>query len=179
MSVKANKKELSQIVNLMKASTHNQREIKKLLRECHKNGFNFNSKYYQGKTLIHLAIEYNYNSLIKTLVMYGCNPNICDDKYISPLHFSVIKQDIKALKTLLKCNVDINIAGEFDQTPLHLAMISGNLKIAKILINNNADLTVVDERNLSIIDYAKDEKNNKIIEYLERKFKIKKGERQC
>lgn len=170
MSVKSNKKEITQIANLMKSSA-NVREIKKLLKEYSKTGFNFNSKYYQGKTLIYLSIEYDYINLIKILVKYGCNPNICDDRFISPLHLAVMKQNVSAVKQLLKCSVDINIPGEFDQTPLHLAMINGNLKIAKMLINSNADIYLVDERNFSIFDYAKDEKDNQIIKYLEKKFK--------
>lgn len=173
MSVKSNKKEVTQIVNLMKAKAK-VGEIKKLLKEYSKTDFNFNSKYYQGKNLIYLAVELDYINLIKLLVKYGCNPNICDDKFISPLHLAVSKQNVKAVKKLLKCNVDLNIPGEFDQTPLHLAMINGNLKIAKLLINNNADIYLVDERNFSIFDYAKDEKDNQIIKYLEKKFK--KGE---
>ena len=69
------------------------------------------------------------------------------------------------------------MVGEFEQTPLHLAVICGNLKMTKVLIKNGADVLLVDEKNLSVLDYAKDEKNNIIVDYLIKKTDIKKGEK--
>ena len=94
---------------------------------------------------------------------------------MTPLHTAVVVGDVKALKLLIKKGVDVNAIGEFEQTPLHLAVIYGNLKITKLLIKNGADILLVDEKNLSVLDYAKDEKNNVIINYL--KNKLNKGEK--
>lgn len=176
MALKAYKKEMSQIINMLKEEHIKYHLIKKTLKEYLNNGFNFNSKYYQGKTLLHYVIETNSSNLIPILVKYGSNPNICDDSYMTPLHISVIKEDINAIKMLIKCGADVNMVGEFEQTPLHLAVICGNLKITKLLIKNGADVLLVDEKNLSVLDYAKDEKNNVIIDYLKKKIEIKKGE---
>ena len=175
MAVKGYKKELSYLVNMLKEEHINISLIKKILKEYHKNNFNFNSKYYQGKTLLHYVIEKNVSCLIPLIVKYGCNPNICDDNYMTPLHTAVVVGDVKALKLLIKKGVDVNAIGEFEQTPLHLAVIYGNLKITKLLIKNGADILLVDEKNLSVLDYAKDEKNNVIINYL--KNKLNKGEK--
>lgn len=177
MSVKSHKKNLSIIINEMKKRPLMLFKIKKMLKDNYKRNFNFNSKYYQGKNLIHYSIEYGLNGLITPCIKYGCNPNICDDNYFSPLHLAVAKSNIKAVKILLKNGVDVDIPGEFEQTPLHLAVICGNLSIIKLLIKYNADITMVDEKNLSILEYAIDEKNKKIIDYLEKKCKLKKGEK--
>ena len=67
--------------------------------------------------------------------------------------------------------IDINALGEFEQTPLHLAVIKGNLDIIKLLINHGADLMLVDEKNLTPLDYAIDEKNEKITKYLQSSMK--------
>lgn len=174
MSVKSHKKELSIIINEMKKRPLSLIKIKKMLKDNYHKDFNFNSKYYQGKNLIHYSIEYGLNRLIKTCIKYGCNPNICDDNYFTPLHFAVAKSNVKAVKILLKNGVDANIPGEFEQTPLHLAVICGNLPIIKLLIKYNADIMLVDEKNLSVLDYAKDEKNNKIIDYLEKNLNYRK-----
>lgn len=176
MALKAYKKEMSQVINLLKEDKVNLRNIRKLLNELHNNEFNFNSKYYLGKTLLHYAIENDCEKIIPIVINYGCNPNICDDSYMTPLHVAVTKGNIVAVKMLIKKGADVNMGGEFEQTPLHLAVICGNLKITKLLINFGADVQLVDEKNLSVLDYAKDEKNNVIIEYLRKKFNIQKGE---
>ena len=41
-----------------------------------------------------------------------------------------------------------------------------NYDVVKVLLDNQADQDLVDERNLKTIDYAIDEKNEKIIELL-------------
>lgn len=179
MMIKASKKDLSMIINEIKKSSPRILYIKKMLKRYKAEGINFSSKYYHGKTLLHYAIEYRLNCLIKPLIKSGCNPNICDDRYLSPLHLAVIKKNAKAIKILVKNGADINITGEFEQTPLHLATTYGNLKFMKLLINNKADIMQVDEKNLSVLDYANDEKNLKIIEYLNKKSNMQKGEEEC
>ena len=128
MKAKANKKELSIIINEMKKPSPKITYIKKILKQYRIADINLNSKYYHGKTLLHYAIEYNLNCLIQPFIQSGCNPNICDDNYLSPLHLAVIKKNAKAIKILIKNGADINITGEFEQTPLHLATTYGNLK---------------------------------------------------
>ncbi len=173
MAIKAYKKEVASIVASIK---NKDIHLKKILKEYYENGFNFNSKHYQGKTLLHYAIDYNVANVIPLLIKYGCNPNICDDNYMTPLHLAINKGSDVIVKTLIKNGADVNIVGEFEQTPLHLAVICGNLKLTKLLISSGADVSLVDEKNLSVLDYAKDEKNNVLIEYLRKKCKIQKGE---
>jgi ankyrin repeat protein len=66
---------------------------------------------------------------------------------------------------------DIDIPGEFEQTPLHLAVIKDNVELIKLFVSNGADITLVDEKNLTALDYAKDENNIDIIEFLEKEMK--------
>ena len=64
--------------------------------------------------------------------------------------------------------------GEFDQTPLHIAVLKENLDIIKILLEEGADINQVDEKNLTPLDYARDEKNERIILFLEKSVKEEK-----
>ena len=64
--------------------------------------------------------------------------------------------------------------GEFDQTPLHIAVLKENLDIIKVLLEEGADINQVDEKNLTPLDYARDEKNNEIILFLEKIVKEEK-----
>ncbi len=175
--MKNNRRDTTIIINEMKKKPISIRHLKAVLKKYQKKGYNFNSKYYQGKNLLHYAIEYNLTSLINVIIKYGCNPDICDDNYNAPLHFAVMKSNIKAIKLLIKNGVDINICGEFEQTPLHLATIIGNLKIVKLLIKKGSDYNLVDERNLSVLDYARDEKNHQVIALLEKYIKSEKVEK--
>lgn len=148
--------------------------FKKRIKEFLDGGFFPNTKFEMGKTMYHYAIQNAYYGLIPSLYKWGINPDICDDKFVAPLHLAVSKNSKKAIKMLVKIGSDINIVGEFEQTPLHLAVILGNLKMIKLLIKYQADVELVDEKNLSVLDYAKDEQNQKIIEYLK---KYQKGEK--
>lgn len=174
MAIKAYKKEVATIVACMKQKDVN---LKKILKNFSESDFNFNSKHYLGKTLLHYAVEYNLVNVIPLLIKYGCNPNICDDNYLTPLHLSVNKGNERAIKVLIKYGADVNASGEFEQTPLHLAVICGNLSLTKLLVKYGADIYVVDEKNYSVLDYARDEKNNIIINYLNKKFNVMKGEK--
>ena len=77
------------------------------------------------------------------------------------------------VETLIQIEgIDLNSLGEFDQTPLHKAVIMGNLKIVKLLIQKGADPYMVDEKNESPLDYAKDEDNQIIVNYLNEKIMV-------
>ena len=108
MKAKANKKELSIIINEMKKPSPKITYIKKILKQYRIADINLNSKYYHGKTLLHYAIEYNLNCLIQPFIQSGCNPNICDDNYLSPLHLAVIKKNAKAIKILDRKSTRLN-----------------------------------------------------------------------
>ena len=67
---------------------------------------------------------------------------------------------------MIKNGCEINITGEQEQSPLHLAVVSGNHDIIKLLVDSGADLLLADESNNLPIDYAIDEKDEKVIRYL-------------
>ena len=146
------------------------KKFRKKVKMALDEGIDINSKIYRGRTLLHYAVKYNSKGIIRILVQLGANPNICDDDFNTPLHYGISKNNYVAVKELIKRGADVNIPGEFDQSPLHSAVLTGNLDIIKLLLENGADLSQVDERNLTAIDYAKDEKDEKIIVFLEKNY---------
>ncbi|MBQ8292560.1 MAG: ankyrin repeat domain-containing protein [Bacilli bacterium] len=146
------------------------KSFKKTLQKALKQGVELNSKIYRGRTILYYAVKRNNRRLVRMLIKSGANPNICDDDFNSPLHHAILMNHFICVKELLKMNVDINIPGEFDQTPLHTAVLKGNLDIIKLLIEGGADIHQVDEKNLTALDYAKDEKDEKIILFLEKSY---------
>lgn len=165
-----NKNIAMEMINIMKKASPDIKYLKKMLQKLKNNDFDFNTRFHRGQNLLHYTVKYYINNLIKPLILAGCNPNICDDRYLAPLHMAVLKNNEEGVRLLIKMKADVNIPGEFEQTPLHLATICGNLKIIKILINHEADILMVDEKNLSVLDYANDEKNPDIIKYLNKKL---------
>lgn len=167
--IKTKRQILSELVREVKYSIDT-KKFRKSLENAQKLGIDLNLKVYRGRTLLHYAVKKNNKSFIRLLIKRGSNPNICDDDYNTPLHYAIIKNNYVATKELIKRNADINIPGEFEQTPLHTAVLTGNLDIIKLLLDSGADLTQVDERNLTALDYAKDEKDEKIIMFLEKNY---------
>ena len=141
-------------------------KIKKLIHDMKLSNIDVNSKRYRGRTLLHYAVKYQNDKIIKVLIKLGVNPEICDDDYNTPLHYAVILDKTSSVIELLNNGANINTTGEFEQTPLHLAITNNSFGIVKILVDMGADQELVDEKNLRPIDYAIDEKNREIIEYL-------------
>lgn len=163
---------IQEIKNTQKTMRYYKKRVKRMLQ----SELDLNMKYDQGKTLLHYIIEKNYARLLPFLIERGSNPNICDDHFVSPMHLAVEKNNRKAVKYLAYSGADIDIPGEFEQTPLHRAVILGDEKMIKTLIALGADVLLVDEKNLSVMDYAKDEKNQNIVSFLEKAIYKKKGE---
>lgn len=170
------RKKINELAQEIKKENQNLAKLKTSIKNVVKLQIDLNHRIYKGRTLMHYAVIGNNSGVIPLLAKSGVNANICDDNYNTPLHFAVEHNAYYAIIELLKIdNIDINALGEFDQTPLHRAVIGGNLDIIKLLIEKGADPFMVDEKNESPLDYAKDEKNLDIVNYL---TKIEKNERK-
>lgn len=161
------RKIIKELAQELKKENQNLAKLKTFIKQSVKLKIDLNSRIYKGRTLMHYAVLGNNSGVISLLAKSGVNANVCDDNYNTPLHFAVDHNSYYAVLELLKLdNIDINALGEFDQTPLHRAVIGGNIDIIKLLINKGADSLMVDEKNESPLDYAKDEGDLMIINYL-------------
>ena len=161
------RKAINELAMEIKKSNQNLAKIKTMIKELVKLPIEPNTRIYRGRTLMHYAVIGNNSGVIGLLHKIGVSPNICDDNFNTPLHFAVLHGSYYSVCELLKiADIDMNAPGEFDQTPLHKAVIVGNLDLIKLLINGGADPLMVDEKNQSPLDYAKDEGDEKIINYL-------------
>lgn len=163
---KGSKKLLYEFVRYLKDNQDSTIAIKHRLHKLDEADVDLDAKMYRGRTLMHYAVMMNKKNMIKLFIKSGVNPNIADDDFYTPLHLAISKRYYHAAKELLRHDVDLNAGAEFEQTPLHIAVISGNLDLVKLLIDHGADYLMIDEKNNYPIDYAIDEKDVKIINYL-------------
>jgi hypothetical protein len=102
----------------------------------------------QGAKLNHPKINYPLINAIKQkkpyvadlLILHGCNVNVKDKNYLTPLLLSVYNELETTVQHLIDHGADINYIGaEGDNNPLSLMLIKGNDKIADILLENGFD----------------------------------------
>lgn len=169
-----NREIMKNLVREIKTQSQNAQTLKIKIKEAQKLNFDFNTRYYASRTLLHYATISDACGVVSLLIKFGLNPNLCDEHYNTPLHMAVNLDRYLIIKELLKHDVDINAPGEFEQTPLHLAVINGNIDVVELLVEHGADIELVDEKNQNALDYAIDEKNEKIINFLSNEMKKKK-----
>lgn len=168
-----NREIMKSLVKEIKNQSQNAQTLKIKIKDAQKANFDFNTRYYASRTLLHYATIADAPGVVSMLIKFGVNPNLCDERYNTPLHMAVNLDRYLIIKELLKHEVDINAPGEFEQTPLHLAVINGNIDIVELLVENGADVELVDEKNQNALDYAIDEKNEKIFNFLNEVMKKK------
>lgn len=169
-----NREIMKSLVREIKTQSQNAQTLKIKIKEAQKANFDFNTRYYASRTLLHYATISDACGVVSLLIKFGLNPNLCDEHYNTPLHMAVNLDRYLIVKELLKHNVDINAPGEFEQTPLHLAVINGNIDIVELLVEHGADIELVDEKNQNALNYALDERNESIINFLNNEMKKKK-----
>ena len=83
---------------------------------------------------------------VLTALQDGANPNICDPKGRTPLHFSAGVGLAPAVLLLIHFGADMNARDAEGLTPLHMAAGYANPETMKLLIAAGADTTLVGEK---------------------------------
>ena len=116
---------------------------------------------------IHITIidgNYSYfkESLENENVIHTLDKNRC-----SLLHYAVFYRNITMVSALIRKKAKINFRNESGRTPLHYACDRGtNYQIALLLKHFGADPFVKDIRGYTPLDYALDNKNDELYNYL-------------
>ncbi|XP_015591456.1 nuclear factor NF-kappa-B p100 subunit isoform X2 [Cephus cinctus] len=98
-----------------------------------------------GKTPLHYAVIQNQVAVTKALLMLGADPNICDDRGVSPLHAAVkVPEAGICVDALLTKNVNIEARDDAGWRPIQLAAEAGSLHAVKSLINASADVNSIE-----------------------------------
>jgi ankyrin repeat protein len=90
---------------------------------------------------LHLACESGNAEIVKVLFLNGADPNITDNKGVTPLHVAAKEGFIDIAEVLLQYeNADINVVDLDLMTPLHYAARHNKLEMMKFLLRKGADI---------------------------------------
>ena len=97
----------------------------KRIRELLRNGADPNETSTSGDSALSFAIRSNSGSdrvaLAKILIAAGAHPNYPDHNGHMPLHWAVLRQDIRSITFLLEHGADVH-SRSYQGTPLHIAL---------------------------------------------------------
>ena len=84
----------------------------------------------------------------------------------SPLHFAVLRKDVRYTQFLLQQGADVNKVNLYQESPLHWAVKAGHEDVVKVLLSAGALLNATDADSHSPLDWARDENQTHLIPLL-------------
>ncbi|VDI69388.1 Hypothetical predicted protein [Mytilus galloprovincialis] len=110
-------------------------------------GFTVNVRDQIGRSPLFLATDSNHTVTADLLLNKAANPDLCNNKQVSPFHMACLNENIEIVKLLVnsKCNIDIQ--NDYDQTPLFFASFVGQKEIVKFLLENKCDVNINSKHN--------------------------------
>ncbi len=90
------------------------------------------------------------------MINKSADPNFldCNNSFISPLHYAIIKNKKEMVKLLINNGADVNLQDENVLTSLYYAINIEDIEIVKLLLTNDADINKGIER-LTLLLYSK------------------------
>jgi ankyrin repeat protein len=150
-----------ELFNLIK--NHKYDEFKKLLNKNKDIDINLQDEY--NNSLIHYAIVFNQEEIIKLLLSYECNIDYIDIDGKTILYYPIKYGYNNILKILLENSNHIigihihNIKDNNNNTPLHYAIIYNNHEALQILIDNDSDINSVNSEGNTPLHIAVNNNN--------------------
>ena len=147
----------------------------KLLIEC---GIDINEKTNKGNTCLHIicykkVIRPKIVNIIELLIENGININ--ERNNIGNTCLNLIckeSRNFDVIKLLVKNGADVNISNNYFNSPLHNIMYDdSNKQIIKFLIDHDANIFKINNKEINILDIAKD--NTEINYFVRRNYQEK------
>src|SRR3990167_3214910 len=108
------------------------------------------------RSAIHEAAEMSNPIVIKYLLEHGADPNVCDWRGQSPLHYACRKGSIAIIKLLLQTihYKTINLQDRSKCTALHIALTNKNEEVALLLVKYGAEYNLANLLDKTAIQVA-------------------------
>ena len=104
-----------------------------------------------GTSFHQAVVGYNVKMIYDSLQKDGINPNICDDKKRTPLHYAALNNSTCSIKLLLALkNINPNVKDYNDNTPFHYACKHSKKEIIDIFLRcNKVDINLASRCGIS------------------------------
>jgi len=133
-----------------------------------------NAKDNDDSTPLHSAIMKNNVDFAKILISAGANVNAKNNKGLTPLGFALHTENIELINILLNAGANINAKDQPNGgTPLHYVVLKKNIELAKLLVSKGADVKAKDDEGLTPLDFAKENRDKAMMQYLSSSTKTK------
>lgn len=117
--------------------------------ELYKNGFDINSKFSDGDSLLHKCFARQKYNLTQYLILLGCDFNALDLHQRTPLHHGCKSGFLEGCKLLILLGADINARDHMSRTPLMHAIKYNKMLLIKLLMSKGCDSELEDNNGYS------------------------------
>jgi ankyrin repeat protein len=121
-----------------------------------------------GESGLHIAVERRDLLWVKFLLQQKANPNIRDNKGVSPLVLAAQLGFVDGADALIKAGAQVDIPNSTGETPLIAAVHKRDFQIMRLLLKAGADPDRTDNSGRTARDYAKlDGPNSQLLSEIE------------
>ena len=124
-----------------------------------------NTRDQDGCTPLHRIVQYCLSQddpgneakirCLTLLLRYGGDPNIKNNRGLTPLHYAARRNSVKCIEILLENDADVDAKNNKGKTPLHLASIWGFSDNVRLLLDEDADMYIEDNSGKTPIDVSR------------------------
>ena len=107
-----------------------------------------------GETALHIVTKRRDTSWIRFLTQRGANPNIEDNKGVTPLQIASGLGLVEGVEALIAAGANINKANVTGETALLSAVHRRDLAMVRLLLENGADVDRADNSGRTARDYV-------------------------
>jgi ankyrin repeat protein len=108
-----------------------------------------------GETGLHIAVERRDYLWVTFLLQQKANPNIRDNKGVTPLVLASQLGFVEGVEALVKAGAQVDIPNSTGETPLIAAVHKHDVQVMRVLLRAGADPDRTDNSGRTARDYAK------------------------
>ncbi|TPX30833.1 hypothetical protein SmJEL517_g05705 [Synchytrium microbalum] len=156
--------EISHMDNMMNAARlDNLVQLKQLLDAHPSTDINRQYPTCGDKSLLLVACQYGSVKVTTCILELGADPNLVDNRNLSPLHHACAFGSLDAVKTLVKAGAYVDAEGLDDRDqffsnkfvrPIDLACQNGHIEVVRWLLDNGVSPSAIEEGKVHPLLYA-------------------------